>query len=251
MGGNFTLAPAFRSSDHLHEDASPGAKPAAVPSPHILLIAGGVGINPLYSMLMQLAATGSCIAAPTVQLSVPFVTLLWSVRTLNDAFLLPQLRALAHSAGAGGSALAGRLRLVLTVTRQPPGDDVPPADGGSTGRREDSAGYASSAALASKLCVPDAAEGTMSHAADAGGNGAAEALASAGMGEVLLRSGRMDPILLRRLSLAPALYSGKTFGSSSKHAFVCGPPSMTECASRIPAARVSRHPWPSNFVHLC
>ena len=194
-----------------------GSKPAAAAVPHILLIAGGVGINPLYSMLLQLAATGGCASNAVTQPSFPFVTLLWSVRTLNDAFLLPQLRALAHWAGAACSPLAGRLKLVLTVTRQELAHDVSSVAGGRMCNDADDASY-----------------------------GAADA------GEVLLHSGRMSPALLQRLARVSAPHSNASGGSSSsssphssssahvhpspqrmrsKHAFVCGPPSMTECAA--------------------
>ena len=169
-------------------------------------------------MLLQLAATDSCASDAVAQPSVPFVTLLWSVRTLNDAFLLPQLRALAHWAGAACSPLAGRLKLVLTVTRQELAHDVSSVAGGRMCNDADDASY-----------------------------GAADA------GEVLLHSGRMSPALLQRLARVSAPHSNASGGSSSssphsssaahvhplsvsqrmrsKHAFVCGPPSMTECAA--------------------
>ena len=233
-GGNFTLAPAFRSLDHVREIASAvpsGSKPTSDAVPHILLIAGGVGINPLYSMLLQLAATDSCASDAVAQPSVPFVTLLWSVRTLNDAFLLPQLRTLARWAGASCSPLAGRLKLVLSVTRQEVAHDLQLAHNVQS--------------------VSAAAGGRMCNAADDASYGAADA------GEVLLRSGRMSPALLQRLARgAPHSNTSGGGGSSSdgsphslstahvypsstsqrmrsKHAFVCGPPSMTECAARV------------------
>ena len=171
-------------------------------------------------MLLQLAATGGCASDALTQPSFPFVTLLWSVRTLNDAFLMPQLRALAHWAGAACSPLAGRLKLVLTVSRQELAHDVTSDAGGRMCNDADDASY-----------------------------GAADA------GEVLLNSGRITPALLQRLARVSAPHSNASGGCSSssphssssahvhpssasqrmrsKHAFVCGPPSMTECAARV------------------
>ena len=70
--------------------------------------------------------------------------------------------------------------------------------------------------------------------------------------DVLLRIGRMSPLLLQRISRATARRSSKASEASchaptsapressptaqrtgSTHAFVCGPPSMTECASHV------------------
>jgi NAD(P)H-flavin reductase len=211
VGGKFTLMPAF--SEHACATLS-GERPGHEAVPHILLIAGGVGINPLYSMLLHLAATGGCLfpidahacsgsssASASLQ---PHVTLLWSIRALQDAFLLPQLRALASSVNRSDSPLAGRLRIILTLTRQ------------------------------------------HAVAGDVIGDGRPDSL------EPVLLSGRISPRLLQgllqttaeddsKLSLSnfsehlhaqhalPVIASSATRVPGSQHAFVCGPPSMTEC----------------------
>lgn len=242
VGGNFTLAPAFPPSE------------SCVAAPHVLLVAGGVGINPLYSMLLQLAATGSGSAHAAAQLdsvatlanqsSVPYVTLIWSVRTLREAFLLPQLRALSHSVDGGGSALAGRLRLVVTITRQNLGDQAPEASGVSCG-----SDHAEVCHVTSNVGVSDTPGAIMHDDASH---------ITGDVSDVLVRCGRVTPALLQRLSTAPASCSTSTFGgsshgpdarsaahghsfpdarlSSSNHAFVCGPPCMTESAPRTCSA---------------
>lgn len=98
----------------------------------VLFVAGGVGINPLYSMLLEMSCVHSISPQMTSfspslprtpppsssSLSAPFSSpyisclLVWSVRSLQDAaFLLPQLSQLAYDASD-----SGQLQVILTVT---------------------------------------------------------------------------------------------------------------------------------------
>ena len=91
VGGAFTLAALPR------------------PYPHLLLLAGGVGINPLYCMLLELAG------APPQPHPLPHrIDLVYCVREAEEVLFATELRALE------GGALAGRLRVHLLVTAPAP-----------------------------------------------------------------------------------------------------------------------------------
>jgi NAD(P)H-flavin reductase len=109
-------------------DSDSGEHDEAVRADQVLFIAGGVGINPLYSMLLEMSiihrisspAQSESALPPTrySALATPFSSphvscvLLWSVRSLADAaFLLPQLTQLAQVASD-----SNRLQVVITVT---------------------------------------------------------------------------------------------------------------------------------------
>jgi hypothetical protein len=226
VGGKFTLAPALGAIDRAREDFA-NAKSFSAVSPHILLVAGGVGITPLYSMLLHLASTAASTSSSQPAPTPPRVTLLWSVRSLHDVFLLPQLRALASSAAHTGSALAGRLRLVVTVTRH-----------GDTSHNH---------GLSFEAEHKDVGRGWNGAGRGGGGGGGGGGSEGVGMGYVSLHSGRITPQLLRHVtyrSHAPG--GGGSMDCSvpwragalddapcapgSQHAFICGPPSMTESA---------------------
>jgi hypothetical protein len=178
----------------------------------------------LLHLASSAAACGLPIATSNSQLAFPLpcITLLWSVRTLQDVFLLPQLRALASSAAAAGSdsALAGRLRLVITVTRHLAGHHT---HGLHFDTHRDN--------NESSMSVHDVAGRLVTDAEHAGG-----------MRDVLLQRGRITPHVLRRLTHSrydtgssssscadnlSASLSG-TSDSGNQHALICGPPSMTE-----------------------
>jgi hypothetical protein len=124
-------APRSRPAEWLHTAARVGdvvqvrmggsfvqGDPALARRP-VLFVAGGVGINPLYAMLLDAA----CMGPPAP--AAPPVRLLYSVRRADDALFLPELQKLAtHPA----SPLAGRLQVALHVTRH---GDTDPAAGGS------------------------------------------------------------------------------------------------------------------------
>jgi hypothetical protein len=262
VGGNFTLEPALGAINRAREDFA-NAKSFSAVSPHILLVAGGVGITPLYSMLLHLASTAASPPPPAASTSSsppaptpPRITLLWSVRSLHDVFLLPQLRALASASAHTGSALAGRLRLVVTVTRH-----------GDTSHNH---------GLSFEAERKDVGTGWNDAGQGGGGAGGGGGAVGVGMSHVSLLSGRITPQLLRHLtyrSHAPGSSSsssssgggggggggGSSSSSSSssggggsstdcsvpwragalddapcapgsQHAFICGPPSMTESA---------------------
>ena len=103
----------------------PSLPPDTTPPRQVVLIAGGIGINPLYSMLLELSAVHYITdkrqdPPPTPALDPPLpltpfssshlsCLLIWSVRSLEDAsFLLPQLVQLSRR--------ANHLRVVLTLT---------------------------------------------------------------------------------------------------------------------------------------
>lgn len=210
VGGKFTLLPALPPSQAVSERS--GEKRVQEAAPHILLIAGGVGINPLYSMLLQLAATGGrlskpemhgCSSSSSASVSLqPHVTLLWSIRTLQDAFLLPQLRALASSVGGSDSPLAGRLRLILALTRQRAAADE------GIGLCD-----ASEPMLVSGRISPVLLQGLLRAAAD---------------GDFKLSSSKIFAEQSYAQHSLPVVSSSATRPPGSHHAFVCGPPSMTE-----------------------
>jgi predicted ferric reductase len=213
VGGKFTLLPALPPSQAVSERS--GEKRVQEAAPHILLIAGGVGINPLYSMLLQLAATGGrlskpemhgCSSSSSASVSLqPHVTLLWSIRTLQDAFLLPQLRALASSVGGSDSPLAGRLRLILALTRQRAAADE------GIGLCD-----ASEPMLVSGRISPVLLQGLLRAAAD---------------GDFKLSSSKIFAEQSYAQHSLPVVSSSATRPPGSHHAFVCGPPSMTECVA--------------------
>jgi hypothetical protein len=220
VGGKFTLLPALQPTQ-AGSELAPAAlscdKAGLGAAPHILLIAGGVGINPLYSMLLQLAATGGqlsnpemhgCSSSSSASASLqPHVTLLWSIRTLEDAFLLPQLRALASSIGGSDSPLAGRLRLILTLTRQHAAADEVIGSGGGPGTSEPLmlSGRITPALLQGLLQAKTESDSKLFSSSYAGHSCA--------------------------LSALPVASSTATHLSYGQHAFVCGPPSMTECVA--------------------
>lgn len=87
--------------------------------PRALLIAGGVGINPLYSIILELAATRARGG------DVPHITLLASFSTVAEFIFRDELSALARG------LLAGRLTVHATITRC---EDARAVDGLERGR---------------------------------------------------------------------------------------------------------------------
>lgn len=88
---------------------------------HLVLIAGGVGINPLYSMLLSLAWDYSCRhSLPEVvnskgaeRISPPFkITLIYSCRNRAEVLFLQQLQELYSN------VLKGLFRVHITLTRE-------------------------------------------------------------------------------------------------------------------------------------
>jgi NAD(P)H-flavin reductase len=152
------------------------------------------------------------------------VTLLWSVRSLQDAFLLPQLRVLVRR-----GVLEGLLRIVVTVTRQ----------------QDDELGKPSNTILSLAAQNQTAASDLFQNSSDlhSGFGSIGSSCASSG---VWLKHGRIDPELLQRLCTAHVANEAAVSSSlrehhslvldrhstsarvGCRHAFVCGPPHMTE-----------------------
>ena len=86
---------------------------------NVILIGGGVGLNPLYSMLLEIAAA----AASGVD-SVPSVDVVYSVKTVEDAVMLWRLEALLQG------PLKDKMRLIVCLT----GGKQHPFDGDDAGR---------------------------------------------------------------------------------------------------------------------
>ena len=82
----------------------------------LLMIAGGVGINPLYSMLLGLAELAASNTTSLSRSMIPSIFLAYSCRKSSDFLFLPAIRWLADSYE---SPLHGKLFLYLTTTREP------------------------------------------------------------------------------------------------------------------------------------
>lgn len=95
VGGTLTVRAALRAGDD-------GGRWR---HPRVLLIAGGVGINPLYSMLLDLAAARARGG------DVPHIALLASFSSVAEFIFREELAALARG------PLAGRLTVHATITR--------------------------------------------------------------------------------------------------------------------------------------
>lgn len=244
VGGSFTLRNAGIES--IGADGRPALNPSVK---HIVAVAGGVGINPIYSMLLHLSryyADGDGAAAHTPASPPPTISLLYSAPTRRDMAFLPQLAALAKSdaytiaSSAAGSSLSGGagvplpewaaasvaavsaakppalLSLRLFFTREDgsaEGDGL--ADGGvvsvSHRRRIDGLQLASAIAEARAL-----------RSRVVGGSGAASlAYASCGAGAAAKRSalgGAGDAARAEALSA----------GAEGVAVLLCGPPAMTD-----------------------
>jgi ferredoxin-NADP reductase len=86
---------------------------------NVILVGGGVGLNPLYSMLLEIAAA----AASGVD-GVPSVDVVYSVKTVEDAVMLWRLEALLKG------PLKERMRLIVCLT----GEKQHSFDGDDSGR---------------------------------------------------------------------------------------------------------------------
>jgi hypothetical protein len=116
---------------------SAGAKPGALVAVRVggsfvlptgyarlVMLAGGVGINPLFCMLLELAAgsgaaTGSAGGGAAAASTLQSVDLLYCARTREELLFQEQLQGLA------GGALEGRLRVRYVVTREAAGAAAP------------------------------------------------------------------------------------------------------------------------------
>jgi ferredoxin-NADP reductase len=94
VGGDFTLA--------------------SLPAPYdrLVLLAGGVGVNPLYCMLLELSSSSSS-SSSSARRAARRIDLLYLARTREELLFAAELQAL----GASGGALAGVLHLHLLTTR--------------------------------------------------------------------------------------------------------------------------------------
>lgn len=167
---------------------------------HVLLVAGGVGINPLFSMLLELASHAQGAGNNGKQReAVPDVTLLYSVRDAADALFLDrlvQIQRLCFASSSDGRP-SPRLRLHLAVTR----------GAGSSGA------HATEAAAAAQEAV--------------------QQLVASNPDWVSLSEGRVTEQLLRRLldtagARREAQQQQPSAGGDCSAVIVCGPPSMTD-----------------------
>eukprot|EP00292_Cryptomonas_paramecium_P020703 CAMPEP_0113689988 /NCGR_PEP_ID=MMETSP0038_2-20120614/17512_1 /TAXON_ID=2898 /ORGANISM="Cryptomonas paramecium" /LENGTH=186 /DNA_ID=CAMNT_0000611205 /DNA_START=300 /DNA_END=856 /DNA_ORIENTATION=+ /assembly_acc=CAM_ASM_000170 len=91
-GGTFTLLKTGVISSSAQNPATGSTSLPLFSCRHLLLIAGGAGINPLYSMLLQLAAAH---ARSQACCPPPAVSCFYSGRDSGTMHLLPQLARLA------------------------------------------------------------------------------------------------------------------------------------------------------------
>ena len=191
VGGSFTLG-VLDNNSSINNSKHDGT--AVTPAPEqLLFIAGGVGINPLYSMLLEIAAS---LAAGEDKYRRSLISFLWSVRSLADAFLLPELKALSGPNGP----LAGRLHVTLCVTRSPSSSNS------SSGTSASGTG----------LQLQMASTATKAHDGFTAG--------------FEVRRGRITPQLLQEdfASTSSSSSSSSKQHVPSHHCFVCGPPAFTD-----------------------
>ena len=94
---------------------------------------GGVGINPLYSMLVDLVGQSSIASSTALPpqlpinhnsffekhstlLPLPSILLIWSVKSLDDAYLYPQLLQLAATHRSSSILENSQFKIILAVT---------------------------------------------------------------------------------------------------------------------------------------
>jgi ferredoxin-NADP reductase len=206
VGGKFTL-------DAIHVTDGATGEPRYR---HIVLVAGGVGINPLYSMLLSLAGRiehqaaaqhgdwhthaasrppspagsgSSGVRPPSPPPARTTVTLLYSCRSAGELLFTDHIRAL----GGPGGLLHGDLRVHIAITRGPDGAQVAVAEAALPGAGD--SGRSSSSTTA---------------AGDGGDRWSPHTL----------HSGRITRALLEEA------FSG--FPRSSTAVVLCGPPAMTD-----------------------
>lgn len=232
---------------------------------HIVLVAGGVGINPIYSMLLHLSrfyADGDGARSGSSAPPPPTITLLYSAPTRRDMAFVSELTALAKSdafawsVGAAGSsgdagvrlpewaaatspAAAGASRALLSLrlyfTREDGGSPAHDLTDGSKvsvsfGRRIDGLAIASALAearaLRARLRVVTGGAADVAYAS-CGASGAAQRSALGGAGDAA-----------RAAALAAS--------SDGVAVLLCGPPAMTDgiaaaCASELGLAAEQVH----------
>jgi len=112
VGDMVHLRPGGSFMHRTHVDPSSGTLRLAMPhASHLLLVAGGVGINPFVSVLDDLLCAAR---AGEVPLSLPRVSLLYSAPTLEEFPFLDSITRMAAD-----PVLAGSVHVERFVTRQP------------------------------------------------------------------------------------------------------------------------------------
>jgi hypothetical protein len=216
-GGRFTPS----SCGLLAAVQAPGAPlpPPRAGLRHVVLVAGGVGINPLCSILLALSQwyTGdAAVPAP------PAISLLYAARSAGSAALLPPLQSLASSGAyrPGGASAASLFSLQLFLSRQAAPGSVDAGGGGG----------ATQVAWGRRLAAADiAAELDRVRRAPAGGGGGGGCGAAAAARRTRDASGETAAAELAAARAGVAV-------------LVCGPPAMTDDVVRACVAELALEP---------
>lgn len=106
-GGTFHLGDILEAAEGQTRRKPPQRHPPPEVVDHLLFVAGGIGVNPVYAMARQWAALISRGSTAPRRL-----TLAYSARSAGELIFLPELRALRGAVGGD------RMRLSLHVTRE-------------------------------------------------------------------------------------------------------------------------------------
>lgn len=187
----------------------------------VCFIAGGVGVNPLFAMILELMEGTYRVNEPTAENTSLMrksrsILLVWSVKSLSDAYLLPQLIKLSSSSSSAVSKYVNELKIVVTLT----GEEATESSSDNSILLEFSNTLQDVVSARVQPLSPENLTTTRSSGGEKSGEGGSvQPEASC----VTVESARITPALLQT-----HLSGLKRFSAQSTAAFVCGPPSFSD-----------------------